>query len=74
MKPAINHEAWANTLIQFIRAKGLEHELKDWCGGWPCPIVTETATDALGVKLESKNGEVPKEARCDRGYRIRRPS
>lgn len=37
-KPAVNHEAWANSLIGFIRAKGLEQELTDWCGGFPCPI------------------------------------
>jgi hypothetical protein len=34
----INFEAWSRTLIGFIRHKGLEQELKDWSGGWPCPI------------------------------------
>lgn len=34
----INFEAWSRTLIGFIREKGLEQELKDWSGGWPCPI------------------------------------
>lgn len=34
----INHEAWSQSLIGFIRSKGLECELTDWCGGWKCPI------------------------------------
>lgn len=34
----INFEAWSRTLIGFIRHKGLEQELKDWSGGWTCPI------------------------------------
>lgn len=36
--PKINHEAWSKSLIGFIRSKGLERELTDWCGGWKCPI------------------------------------
>ncbi|WP_376742476.1 hypothetical protein [Ensifer canadensis] len=34
----LNFEAWSRTLIGFIRHKGLEQELKDWSGGWPCPV------------------------------------
>lgn len=34
----LNHKAWAESLIGFIRFKKLESELTDWCGGWPCPI------------------------------------
>lgn len=39
----INFEAWSRTLIGFIRHKGLEQELKDWSGGWPCPIGSDAA-------------------------------
>lgn len=38
MKHPINYEAWAESLIGFIRSRGLESDLKDYCGGWPCPI------------------------------------
>jgi len=42
MTSAINYHAWANTMIRFIRSKGLERELTDWAGGWSCPIETVT--------------------------------
>jgi hypothetical protein len=34
----INYQAWSESLIGFIRSKGLERECTDWCGGWKCPI------------------------------------
>lgn len=34
----IDYEAWSRSMLGFIRAKGLEVELQDWCGGFPCPI------------------------------------
>lgn len=37
-RPEINYRAWANTMLRFIRSKGLERELVDYAGGWPCPI------------------------------------
>lgn len=41
----LNHKAWAESLIGFIRAKDLESELKDWCGGWPCPITASRVSE-----------------------------
>lgn len=35
---SLNFEAWSRTLIGFIRHKGLEQELRDWSGGWACPV------------------------------------
>jgi hypothetical protein len=57
----LNFEAWSRTLIGFIRHKGLEQELKDWSGGWPCPIgsnpdaplVYAAAPDLLGALKEA---------------------
>ncbi len=37
-KHQINYESWARNMITFIRERGLDGELRDWCGGWPCPI------------------------------------
>jgi hypothetical protein len=42
-----NYEAWARSLIGFIRAKGLEDEYKDWCGGWSCPIAKPYMTGTV---------------------------
>lgn len=42
---AVNYEAWARTMIGFIRSKGLERELTDWAGGFPCPIECRTAAE-----------------------------
>jgi hypothetical protein len=38
LKHGINFEAWARNAVAFIREKGLEHEFRDWSGGWPCPV------------------------------------
>lgn len=37
-KSEVNYEAWARTMIVFIRSKKLERELADFAGGWRCPI------------------------------------
>lgn len=36
----LNHEAWARSMIGFIRDRGLESEFQDWCGGWPCRVAS----------------------------------
>lgn len=43
----VNYQAWSTSLIGFIRAKGLEHELTEWCGGWKCPIHAADLRTAL---------------------------
>lgn len=36
----VNHQAWARSMITFIRERGLEEEFKFWSGGWPCPVIS----------------------------------
>jgi len=36
----LNHEAWARSMIGFIRERGLESEFQGWCGGWPCRVAS----------------------------------
>ena len=40
----LNHEAWARSMIGFIRERGLESAFQDWCGGWPCRVASPDAT------------------------------
>ena len=34
----VNHKAWAENAVSFIRLKGLEMEFTDWSGGWKAPV------------------------------------
>jgi hypothetical protein len=36
----LNHEAWARSMIGFIRERELESEFQGWCGGWPCRVAS----------------------------------
>lgn len=66
-KHAINHEAWTGTLIGFIRERGLERELKDWCGGWPCPIPSdEPAIEAYKLFCKERQLREKAEAEVER--------
>lgn len=38
MTDPVNYEAWSRSMIAFIRSRGLESELTDFCGGWAAPI------------------------------------
>lgn len=49
MSYAVNHEAWARSMIGFIRERDLERELRDWCGGWPCPVENLPAAEEIGL-------------------------
>ena len=40
MKHDVNHKAWAENAVSFIREKNLTTEFTDWCGGFPAPIGT----------------------------------
>lgn len=40
----LNHVAWAQSMIGFIRERGLEEQFKDWCGGWPCRVASADVT------------------------------
>ena len=46
---AVSHEAWARSMIGFIRERGLEQELSDWCGGWPCPVESMSPGEEIGL-------------------------
>lgn len=66
-KHPINYQAWAGTLIGFIREKGLEQELKDWSGGWPCPIPTdEPAIEAYKLFRKERRRREEAEAEIER--------
>lgn len=50
----INHEAWVQSCMGFIRERGLEQEFTDWCGGWKCPVrpsvVSEISSETWSLK------------------------
>lgn len=48
VKSTLRPDLCDRNAIAFIRARGLEIEFRDWCGGWPVP-----SAEALGASPAS---------------------
>jgi hypothetical protein len=38
---SVNFEAWAKSAVGYIKARKLESDFSDWCGGWKPPFGTD---------------------------------
>lgn len=57
----INHEAWLDSALGFIRDQGFSDSFRDWCGGWPCPAApTPSQADRIEA-LEAALREIADE-------------
>ncbi len=39
--PKMDAHRWLDSAISFIRARNLEQDFIDYCGGFKCPLLTE---------------------------------